>query len=413
MIDPDGVNMGNSPMKVFCDFSTGSTEVYHDNEMEIKVEHCPDPGCFQSDVTYTNGHNGTAIAMSQIEALISLSHQCTQDFFYDCTLAPLHSVQTDMVYWQDRHGMDGNNYFTGSNFGFHVCKCHYTDEGCTNEQVMGNTCSCDANLPVPEKDTGTITNKTALPITKVSLGGLAYETQTSSFHLGKLKCFGKSDVNEVDSCGALKKLGEMRSGYYNIMKLNDAATSLVFCNMSSGGYDDLVQTNTDSLASLPLGSIVSWVPKTEKSFDKNVSIPDGWQLCDGSPITKGMWNGLMTPNLNNEKRFLRGSNLDDVLTLEEDMILDHQHIDGTHTHTDTGHSHSYTEYGESDRHDCGMGGTHCAGQKTLTLTSETSAASLTTVSSNIGKINEETDATRKGDEVRPRNMHVSFIIRIY
>merc|ERR1719414_1932424 len=413
MIDPDGVNMGNSPMKVFCDFSTGSTEVYHDNEMEIKVEHCPDPGCFQSDVTYTNGHNGTAIAMSQIEALISLSHQCTQDFFYDCTLAPLHSVNIDMVYWQDRHGMDGNNYFTGSNFGFHVCACHYTDEGCTNEQVMGNTCSCDANLPVPEKDTGTITNNTALPITKVSLGGLAYETQTSSFHLGKLKCFGKSDVNEVDSCGALKKLGEMRSGYYNIMKLNDAATSLVFCNMSPGGYDDLVQMDADSLASLPLGSIVSWVPKTEKSYDKDVSIPDGWQLCDGSPITKGMWNGLITPNLNNEKRFLRGSNLDDVLTLEEDMILDHQHIDGMHSHTDTGHTHSYTDYGQSGDHHCGTGSPRCAPDGSQTLTSAAGTAALTTVSSNIGKINEETDATRKGDEVRPRNMHVSFIIRVY
>jgi len=167
MVDPDGVNMGHPPMKVFCDFSTGATEVYHNNEEEITVEHCPDPGCFQSEVTYENGLNGTNIPMSQIEALIDLSNQCTQDFYYDCTLAPLHSVNIDMVYWQDRHGMDGNNYFTGSNFGYHVCASHYTEEGCTNEQVMGNTCSCDANLPVPEKDTGTISNNTALPITKV------------------------------------------------------------------------------------------------------------------------------------------------------------------------------------------------------------------------------------------------------
>merc|ERR1712018_309723 len=150
---------------------------------------------------------------------------------------------TDMVYWQDRHGMDGMNYFTGSNYDYHVCACHYSEEGCVNEDVMGNTCSCDANLPVPEMDSGTITNKTALPITKISLGGLAYETQSASFNLGKLKCFGEEIVSNLDTCGSLKKVGEMKSGYYNIMKPGDEATSLVFCNMSAGVYDDVPETD--------------------------------------------------------------------------------------------------------------------------------------------------------------------------
>ena len=42
----------------------------------------------------------------------------------------------------------------GSNHGFHVCDCHNEAEGCLEEETMGNTCNCDANLPIPSTDTG-------------------------------------------------------------------------------------------------------------------------------------------------------------------------------------------------------------------------------------------------------------------
>ena len=102
-------------------------------------------------------------------------------------VAPLQDV-VDYAYWTDRHGINntyftGNkmmgffldkNLFSGSNFGYHVCDCHYEDEGCMEEVDKDTTCNCDANLPIPLHDTGVITNMTALPVTKLYFGGLFF-----------------------------------------------------------------------------------------------------------------------------------------------------------------------------------------------------------------------------------------------
>ena len=93
---------------------------------------------------------------------------------------------------------------------------------------------------------------------------------------------------------------------------------------------------------MPLGTILPWVTKPSKEAGNPVdSLPYGWVRCDGHVIPEpSIWTGTYTPNLNGERRFLRGS--DDVhqLTLEDDMVQDHIHKDPGHTHTDTGHSHT-------------------------------------------------------------------------
>ena len=80
---------------------------------------------------------------------------------------------------------------SGSNFGTHVCDCHYETEGCIEEETRYNTCNCDANLPITQTDTGTITNTSALPVVKLFFGGMNYELQYATFKLGRLKCHGK------------------------------------------------------------------------------------------------------------------------------------------------------------------------------------------------------------------------------
>ena len=82
--------------------------------------------------------------------------------------------------------------FKGSNYGFHVCDCHYESEGCVEEETKSNRCNCDANLPIPLTDTGVITNSTALPVQKLFFGGLNFDLQSASFILGRLKCYGKN-----------------------------------------------------------------------------------------------------------------------------------------------------------------------------------------------------------------------------
>ena len=79
----------------------------------------------------------------------------------------------------------------GSNYGVHVCDCHYEDDGCIQEENRHNTCNCDANLPEQFIDTGTITNTSALPVARLFFGGLSYEMQEGAFKLGRLKCYGE------------------------------------------------------------------------------------------------------------------------------------------------------------------------------------------------------------------------------
>ena len=71
-----------------------------------------------------------------------------------------------------------------------MCDCHYSADGCIDEETKHNTCNCDANLPIALSDTGTITNTSALPVASLFFGGLSYEMQEGAFKLGRLKCYG-------------------------------------------------------------------------------------------------------------------------------------------------------------------------------------------------------------------------------
>ena len=93
-------------------------------------------------------------------------------------------------------------------------------------------------------------------------------------------------------------------------------------------------------ADSPLGTLSAWTPKNNKSSTAQ-DLPEGWLPCDGSVITKGPWAGGKTPDLNNEGRFLRGGNENDVLELQDDQIQDHEHEDPGHTHDNDPHRHGY------------------------------------------------------------------------
>ena len=79
-----------------------------------------------------------------------------------------------------------------------------------------------------------------------------------------------------------------------------------------------LKTDVDSMIIAPIGTIMAWTPKPDKDTLNPASLPTGWVLCDGSKIVGGIWDGRYTPNLNGEKRFLRGGQVDDVLEIEDD-----------------------------------------------------------------------------------------------
>ena len=278
-IDPDGILVGQPPFNVFCRFdeNTGqvSTEVIHSySEGLIKIDNCEDPGCYIKNVTYISGDNEKIIEKSQLAALIDLSSECEQSFYYECTLAPLRDEDVDYAFWVGRDGKK-NVYFTGSDPTMHACDCHYSEEGCLDEELLKNTCNCDSNEPTPLVDTGLITSP-ALPILTIAFGGLRYDIQQASYTIGRLICKGNNQNEVATSCKSLKLSGETKSGYYTIKDEMSLYASTVFCDMSHGGYENVPEVN--QLTLLPLGTILPWVNRP--SLDSQYSIqeiPEGWQ----------------------------------------------------------------------------------------------------------------------------------------
>jgi len=384
MIDPDGGLIGQEPFQVHCDFTTG---------------------CYQKNITYINGLTQEGVSMYQIVSLIELAAYCEQEIQYDCTLAPLTAEDVNYAFWEDRQG-ETNAYYTGSNYGFHGCDCHYEADGCIEEETKHNTCNCDANLPIPFTDTGTITNMTALPVMKLFFGGLNYELQSAAYQLGRLKCYGDKD------------------GYYNIRSEGEERPRVVFCDMKSGTYTDVPQVEQLSDQS-PLGTILAWVPHPETSLTSE-ELPDGWLPCNGSTITKGPWTGGKTPDLNSIGAFLRGGTEENILEIESDQIQDHQHEDPGHRHdcdassSASNHYHKLFHYnsGSSSSHHCSSSETsRCSVGSSDYRTSDvteglivSTSCSTAAQSSSIGGVD---SSSRRGTETRPNNMKVSYVMRCW
>ena len=184
-VDPDGPLNGEEPIRVYCEFTDnfGFTQISHDSEATIEVRHCQDPGCYSREIIYDS-------PLEQVKTLIELSYSCNQLIRYDCYLSPLEENMVTFGYWVDQNGQN-QIYWSGENYGNHVCSCHFSEEGCVEEETLSNTCNCDSNEPIPSFDEGYITNSSALPIMGLKFGGLTDEAQLGFHTLGKLSCHGK------------------------------------------------------------------------------------------------------------------------------------------------------------------------------------------------------------------------------
>ena len=232
-IDPDGALNGEEPIRVYCDFTEdyGLTQISHNSEERIEVAHCNDPGCYSRPIIYDS-------SFDQIKALIELSESCSQLIRYDCFASPLVDEGINYGYWMDKNGKT-QIYWTGSNYGQHVCSCHFSEEGCAQEETLHNTCNCDSKGLSELSDVGTITNSSALPITELRFGGLLYDAQAGFHTVGKLICTGKKfEEPKATSCSALKRDGIFKNGYYNV-KTDGQFSKLVYCDMTTPGYNDI------------------------------------------------------------------------------------------------------------------------------------------------------------------------------
>jgi len=190
-----------------------------------------------------------------------------------------------------------------------------------------------------------------------------------------------------------------------------------------------VEDDMTKLHLSPIGTIAAWVTKPEQIQLEEATLPEGWVKCDGSVIpvdSPSIWAGSHTPDLNTEKRFLRGGHYSTQLDLEEDLVQDHKHKEDVHSHDTTVHVSSSVEVTDNyrtrydNKHDnchsnCanvwGAGELHT---NTTTLDADVTV-SLNNPTATCGSKEIDTDDTgyRAGDETRPKNMNVQWIMRIF
>lgn len=83
----------------------------------------------------------------------------------------------------------------------------------------------------------------------------------------------------------------------------------------------LLKVAAEAANAVPVGTIVAW----HKSLGGTPSLPSGWLECNGQTVSDvgSPFNGLVLPNLNGERRFLRGGATSG--TLEADAFQNHNH----------------------------------------------------------------------------------------
>ena len=113
-IDPDGILYGSESIEVYCDFTTNTTHILHDEPI-IQVEKCDGYGCSKSNITYST-------PKSQIDELINLSETCTQTIDISCFSAPLLDKDGNRAWWIDSNGLK-HYFFNGDFENEHTCQC--------------------------------------------------------------------------------------------------------------------------------------------------------------------------------------------------------------------------------------------------------------------------------------------------
>ena len=182
----------------------------------------------------------------------------------------------------------------------------------------------------------------------------------------------------------------------------------------------------DLYNAVPLGTIIPWVNKPSLDATHQEDIPEGWQLCDGSLISGGIWSGYNTPDLNNDGRFLRGGRIQDVLLMEDSILQNHFHEDDGHVHTDAGHTHADTGHSHGYQHIVMEDGGNSVGgdawdwanlnlhnyKTTIDQANiESSKANINIAQSHIGGVKTD-EGVIVGTETRPTNMRVLWIIKV-
>ena len=158
----------------------GVTVVSHDSETRTLVRWSAGaPGYhYKHDVMYTWANS------TQLKSLTAVSRHCQQFIKYECYHAKLSRVgiRSSLV----SRGGTKMNYWGGASPGSNQCACGM-NKTCVKKQPH---CNCDAGDFIWREDSGFLTHKSDLPVSKLMFWRLRRYLSKAYYTLGKLMCYG-------------------------------------------------------------------------------------------------------------------------------------------------------------------------------------------------------------------------------
>ena len=182
LIDPDGQGKNEAPVMAYCNMTgkngLAGTYVRHDSETRTFIIGYNGPSFYSRDISYN-------IRMAQIKALMDLSHSCEQFIKYECHDSVI-LLFDNLLYasWASRDGVK-MKYWGGASPGSGKCTCGMT-QTCNKPSKM---CNCHSYDMFWRSDEGYITDRDALPVSKLYFGDTDGGGEMGYHTLGKVTCY--------------------------------------------------------------------------------------------------------------------------------------------------------------------------------------------------------------------------------
>ncbi|XP_069010535.1 contactin-associated protein-like 5 [Embiotoca jacksoni] len=180
-IDPDGSGpLG--PAQAYCNMTEKKvwTVLAHNSTAPVAVQN----SSVQKPHVMTLNYSASA---EQLRAVVSGSEQCQQEVVYNCRKSRLFNTKdgSPLSWWLDRDG-ERRSYWGGFLPGVQQCSCSL-EENCVD---MNYFCNCDADVDAWANDTGTLSYKDHLPVSRIVVGDTNRTGSQAVYHIGPLRCYG-------------------------------------------------------------------------------------------------------------------------------------------------------------------------------------------------------------------------------
>uniref|UniRef100_A0A8C9V3J7 Contactin associated protein family member 3 n=1 Tax=Scleropages formosus TaxID=113540 RepID=A0A8C9V3J7_SCLFO len=179
-IDVDGSGPLN-PQKVYCNMTDKTWMVIQHNNTELtKLKS-------SSGITQHLAYFNYSANMEQLRAIINQAEYCEQELFYHCKKSRLLNTPdgASFTWWMGRTE-EVQTYWGGARPGSQKCSCGMQGD-CLNSS---HYCNCDADKNEWTNDSGILSFKEHLPVTKIAFGDINRVGSEAAYKVGHLQCHG-------------------------------------------------------------------------------------------------------------------------------------------------------------------------------------------------------------------------------